>query len=175
MGRWFEARAKHRAGSALRALLDLAPRTSRVLRDGAEIRVPAEELRVGDEFVVRPGEKIATDGVVVDGASAVDPACSPARACRSRSAEGDAVVGATVNVGGRLVVRATRVGADTQLAQMARLVAQAQAGKAPVQRLADRVSAVFVPAVIVVAAATSSVGWSPAPARNPASPPRSRC
>src|SRR5690606_13730691 len=150
VGRWCEARAKHRAGSALRALLDLGAKHATVLRDGSEIRVPAEELRVGDEFVVRPGEKIATDGGVVEGASAVDRSMLAGESVPVEVTVGDAVVGATVNVGGRLVVRATRVGADTQLAQMAKLVADAQSGKAPVQRLADRVSAVFVPAVIVV-------------------------
>ena len=158
VGRWFEARAKRRAGSALRALLDLGAKEVTVRRDGSEQRVPVAQLRVGDEFVVRPGEKIATDGVVVDGASAVDRSMISGESVPVEVGVGDAVVGATVNVGGRLVVRATRVGADTQLAQMARLVAEAQSGKAPVQRLADRVSAVFVPAVILVAAATL-VGW----------------
>ena len=154
VGRWLEARARQRAGSALRALLDLGAKEVSLRRDGVEVRVPAESLRVGDEFVVRPGEKIATDGVVVAGASAVDLSLVTGESVPVEVAEGDEVTGATVNLSGRLVVRATRVGADTQLAQMARLVAQAQAGKAPVQRLADRVSAVFVPAVIAVAAAT---------------------
>jgi Cu+-exporting ATPase len=154
IGRWFEARAKRRAGSALRALLDLGAKDVTVLRDGAEVRVPTAHLRVGDVFVVRPGEKIATDGVVVEGASAVDVSMITGESVPVEVGPGDAVVGATVNAGGRLVVRATRVGADTQLAQMARLVAAAQSGKAPVQRLADRISAVFVPVVIGVAFAT---------------------
>ena len=125
-----------------------------VLRDGAEVPVPVEALAVGDEFVVRPGEKLATDGVVVSGTSAVDASMLTGESVPVEVGVGDAVVGATVNVGGRLVVRATRVGADTQLAQMARLVEDAQNGKASVQRLADRVSAVFVPIVIVLALAT---------------------
>src|SRR5690606_32865066 len=154
VGRWCEARAKHRAGSALRALLDLGAKHATVLRDGSEIRVPAEELRVGDEFVVRPGEKIATDGVVVEGSSAVDRSMISGESVPVEVTVGDAVVGATVNVGGRLVVRATRVGADTQLAQMAKLVEEAQSGKAEVQRLADRISGVFVPVVIALAVAT---------------------
>lgn len=154
VGRWFEAGAKRRAGSALRALLDLGAKDATVLRDGAEVRVPVAQLRAGDLFVVRPGEKIATDGVVVEGASAVDTSMITGESVPVEVGEGDPVVGATVNAGGRLVVRATRVGADTQLAQMARLVAEAQSGKAPVQRLADRISAVFVPAVIAVAVAT---------------------
>jgi Cu+-exporting ATPase len=154
VGRWFEARAKRRAGSALRALLDLGAKDATVLRDGAEVRVPVARLQVGDLIVVRPGEKVATDGVVVEGASAVDTSMITGESVPVEVGEGDPVVGATVNAGGRLVARATRVGADTQLAQMARLVAQAQSGKAPVQRLADRISAVFVPAVIAVSAAT---------------------
>lgn len=158
IGRWFEARAKRRAGSALRALLDLGAKDAAVLRDGSEVRVPVEQLRPGDELVVRPGEKIATDGVVIDGASAVDASMVTGESVPVEVGAGDEVVGATVNAGGRLVVRATRVGADTQLAQMARMVAQAQSGKAPVQRLADRISAVFVPAVIAVAVVTLG-GW----------------
>jgi Cu+-exporting ATPase len=154
VGRWFEARAKRRAGSALRALLALGAKDVSLLRDGVERRVPVGALRPGDEFVVRPGEKIATDGVVVEGASAVDTSLLTGESVPVEVRDGDPVVGATVNVGGRLVVRATRVGADTQLAQMARLVREAQSGKAPIQRLADRISAGFVPAVIVVAAAT---------------------
>ncbi|HEX6356156.1 heavy metal translocating P-type ATPase [Actinophytocola sp.] len=153
-GRYFEARAKSRAGSALRALLSLGVKDVAVLRDGSETRVPVERLAVGDRFVVRPGEKIATDGVVEEGASAVDASMLTGESVPVEVSVGDAVVGATVNVGGRLVVRATRVGADTQLAQMARLVEQAQTGKAAVQRLADRVSAVFVPVVIVLAFGT---------------------
>ena len=157
-GRYFEARAKRRAGAALRALLELGAKDVAVLRGGAgaevEQRIPVDQLAVGDRFVVRPGEKIATDGIVVDGASAVDASMLTGESVPVEVRAGDAVVGATVNAGGRLVVRATRVGADTQLAQMARLVEQAQTGKAPVQRLADRISAVFVPIVIALACAT---------------------
>lgn len=153
-GRYFEARAKRRAGSALRALLQLGAKDVALLRDGVERRVPIAELRVGDLFAVRPGEKIATDGVVVEGASAVDASMLTGESVPVEVGPGEAVVGATVNQGGRLVVRATRVGADTQLAQIARLVTEAQSGKAPVQRLADRVSAVFVPTVIALAVAT---------------------
>jgi Cu+-exporting ATPase len=154
-GRFFEARARRRAGSALRALLDLGAKDVAVLRDGStEVRIPIGELRPGDLFVVRPGEKIATDGVVVEGGSAVDVSMLTGESVPVEVGEDDPVVGATVNVGGRLVVRATRVGADTQLAQIARLVTEAQSGKAPVQRLADRVSSVFVPVVIAVAAGT---------------------
>jgi len=158
-GRYFEARAKVRAGDALRSLLDLGAKDVAVLGDdGVERTVPVAELRVGDRFVVRPGEKIATDGEVVDGASAVDNSMVTGESVPVEVGPGDMVVGATVNAGGRLVVRATRVGADTQLAQMARLVEAAQSGKAPVQRLADRVSAVFVPVVIGLAIVTL-VGW----------------
>ena len=152
-GRYFEARAKRRAGSALRALLDLGAKDVAVLRGGGETRISAEELLVGDLFVVRPGEKVATDGVVQDGVSAVDASLLTGESVPVEVAAGDAVTGASVNVGGRLVVRATRVGADTALAQIARLVLDAQTGKAPVQRLADRVSAVFVPVVILIAVA----------------------
>ena len=144
-GRYFEARAKKQSGAALRALLDMGAKDVAVLRDGREQRIPVDQLAVGDQFVVRPGEKIATDGEVVDGASAVDASLLTGEPVPVEVGPGDAVTGATVNAGGRLVVRATRVGADTQLAQMARLVEAAQSGKAPVQRLADRVSAVFVP------------------------------
>ncbi|MGB2839389.1 MAG: heavy metal translocating P-type ATPase, partial [Actinomycetes bacterium] len=153
-GRYFERRAKQRSGEALRALLTLGAKDVAVLRDGTEVRVPIEELTVGDLFVVRPGERIATDGVVVEGSSAVDTAMLTGESVPVEVAVSDAVVGATVNVGGRLVVRATRIGSDTQLAQMAALVSAAQAGKAPVQRLADRVAAVFVPVVMAIAAAT---------------------
>ena len=152
-GRYFEARAKHRAGSALRALLSLGAKDVAVLRGGPETRVPVSQLAVGDRFVVRPGEKIATDGEVEDGSSAVDESMLTGEPVPVEVGPSARVVGATVNVGGRLVVRATRVGADTQLAQMAALVEQAQSGKAPVQRLADRVSAVFVPVVIGLAVA----------------------
>ncbi|GIJ71993.1 heavy metal translocating P-type ATPase [Virgisporangium ochraceum] len=153
-GRYFEARAKRRAGSALRALLELGAREVSVLRDGREHRLPIDQLRVGDRFVVRPGEKVATDGVVDEGSSAVDTSLVTGESVPVEVSVGSSVVGATVNAGGRLVVRATRVGADTQLAQMARLVEQAQAGKAEVQRLADRVAGVFVPIVIALAVAT---------------------
>ncbi|GAA0208431.1 heavy metal translocating P-type ATPase [Saccharothrix mutabilis subsp. mutabilis] len=153
-GRYFEARSKRRAGAALRALLELGAKDVAVLRDGREVRVPIGELAVGDRFVVRPGEKIATDGVVEDGNSAVDASMLTGESVPVEVGPGDAVVGATVNAGGRLVVRATRVGADTQLAQMARLVEDAQNGKAEVQRLADRVSGIFVPIVIALAVGT---------------------
>ncbi|WP_268793951.1 heavy metal translocating P-type ATPase [Mycolicibacterium setense] len=153
-GRYFEARSKRRAGAALRALLELGAKDVAVLRDGVEQRVPVESLVVGDEFVVRPGEKIATDGEVVDGASAVDASMLTGESVPVEVAPGDQVVGATVNVGGRLVVRAKRIGSDTQLAQMARLVEDAQSGKAQAQRLADKVSAVFVPIVIALAVGT---------------------
>ncbi|GAA1469984.1 heavy metal translocating P-type ATPase [Microbacterium thalassium] len=156
-GRYFELRSKRRAGAALRALLDLGAKDAAVLRGGREVRVPIAQLAVGDEFVVRPGEKIATDGVVVSGSSAVDASMVTGESVPVEAVPGDAVVGATVNAGGRLVVRATRVGDDTQLAQMARLVEQAQSGKAAVQRLADRISAVFVPIVIGIALVTLAV------------------
>jgi P-type Cu+ transporter len=153
-GRYVEARSKRRAGAALRALMELGARDVGVLRDGREERVPVDRLAVGDRFVVRPGEKIATDGVVEDGSSAVDAALLTGESVPVEVGPGDAVTGATVNAGGRLVVRATRVGADTQLARMARLVEEAQSGKAAVQRLADRVSGVFVPVVIALSVAT---------------------
>jgi P-type Cu+ transporter len=154
-GRYFEARAKRRAGAALEALLELGAKDVAVLdRDGRERRVPIEALRIGDRFVVRPGEKVATDGVVEEGSSAVDQALLTGESVPVEKAPGDDVAGATVNAGGRLVVRASKVGADTALAQIARLVTEAQSGKAPVQRLADRISGVFVPVVIAVAVAT---------------------
>ncbi|MET7426064.1 heavy metal translocating P-type ATPase [Dactylosporangium sp. NPDC005555] len=153
-GRYFEARAKRRAGAALRALLELGAKDVTVLRDGVEQQIPVEQLTVGDRFVVRPGEKIATDGVVQDGTSAVDEAMLTGESVPVEVGPGSTVTGATVNAGGRLVVRATRIGADTQLAQMAKLVEQAQTGKAAVQRLADRISGVFVPIVIALAAGT---------------------
>jgi P-type Cu+ transporter len=158
LGRFFESRATRRAGAALRALLELGAREANVLRDGVEVPVAVEQLAVGDVFVVRPGEKIATDGVVVDGASAVNRSMLTGEPVPVEVAPGDDVAGATINTYGRLVVRATRVGAETALAQIARLVADAQAGKAPVQRLADRVSSVFVPIVIGIALATLA-GW----------------
>jgi P-type Cu+ transporter len=155
LGRLFEVRAKRRAGTALRALLELGAKEVSVLdSDGVERRVPVGELAVGDRFLVRPGEKIATDGTVEEGASAVDESLLTGESVPVEKAPGDEVVGATVNVGGRLVVRASRVGSDTALAQIARLVSDAQGGKAPIQRLADRVSGIFVPIVLVVAAAT---------------------
>jgi P-type Cu+ transporter len=154
-GRYFEARAKRRAGAALRALLQLGAKDVAVLDErGEERRIPADELRVGDTFVVRPGEKIATDGEVVEGASAVDESLLTGESVPVEVGPGDPVTGATVNAGGRLIVRATRVGAETALSQIARLVTDAQSGKAPVQRLADRISAIFVPAVVALAAAT---------------------
>ncbi|MGW5638475.1 heavy metal translocating P-type ATPase [Streptomyces sp. NPDC003832] len=158
LGRWLEARAKRRSGAALRALMELGAKDVAVLRDGRELRMPVAALAVGDLFVVRPGEKIATDGTVVEGASAVDAALLTGESAPVDVAAGDTVTGATVNVGGRLVVRADRVGADTQLARMARLVEEAQSGKAEAQRLADRISAVFVPVVLVLAVATFG-GW----------------
>jgi Cu+-exporting ATPase len=154
-GRLLEARAKRRAGAALRALLELGAKDVAVLGgDGRERRVPVERLAVGDRFVVRPGERVATDGVVEAGASAVDESLLTGESVPVEKAPGDAVAGATVNAGGRLIVRAARVGADTALAQIARLVTEAQSGKAPVQRLADRVAGVFVPAVIALSLAT---------------------
>ncbi|WP_322766792.1 heavy metal translocating P-type ATPase [Frankia sp. Cr1] len=156
-GRYFEARAKRRAGAALRALLELGVTDVAVLRDGREQRLPVEQLAVGERFVVRPGEKIATDGVVEEGRSAVDASMLTGESLPVEVSPGDAVTGATLNAGGRLVVRATRVGGDTQLAQMATLVVAAQSGKAAIARLADRVSAVFVPVVIVLAVATLTV------------------
>ncbi|RBQ13185.1 heavy metal translocating P-type ATPase [Micromonospora sp. LHW51205] len=156
-GRYFEARSKRTAGAALRALLELGAKDVAVLRGGQEVRVPVDRLAVGDRFVVRPGEKIATDGVVEEGTSAVDASMLTGESVPVEVGTGDTVTGATVNAGGRLVVRAARVGGDTQLAQMARLVEQAQTGKAAVQRLADRISGVFVPIVIALAAGT--LGW----------------
>ncbi|MFC1409659.1 heavy metal translocating P-type ATPase [Streptacidiphilus sp. N1-12] len=154
LGRYLEARAKRSAGAALHALLSLGAKDATVLRDGREVRVPVSALAVGDLFVVRPGEKIATDGVVAEGSSAVDTSLLTGEPVPTEVSPGDPVTGATVNSGGRLVVRATGVGADTQLARMARLVEQAQNGKAAAQRLADRISAVFVPVVLVIALAT---------------------
>lgn len=158
LGRYFEARARRRSSEAIRKLLELGAKEARLLRDGVEVLVPVEELRVGDLFVVRPGEKVATDGVVVDGASALDQSMLTGESLPVEVATGDEVAGATLNSYGRLVVRASKVGADTALAQIARLVAEAQQGKAPVQRLVDRISAVFVPVVIALALATLG-GW----------------
>ncbi|WP_435174075.1 heavy metal translocating P-type ATPase [Actinacidiphila sp. bgisy145] len=159
-GRYFEARAKRRAGAALRALLELGAKDVAVLRDGAEVRLPIGELAVGDRFVVRPGEKVATDGVVREGGSAIDASLLTGESVPVEVGPGDPVAGATVNAGGRIVVEAVRVGADTQLARMGRLVADAQSGKAAAQRLADRISAVFVPAVIVLALGTLAVWFA---------------
>ncbi|MER5424271.1 heavy metal translocating P-type ATPase [Streptosporangium roseum] len=153
-GRYFEARSKRRAGAALRALLELGAKDVAVLRDGREVRIPSDQLKAGDRFVVRPGEKIATDGVVEEGSSAVDASMLTGESVPVEVRPGDTVTGATVNAGGRLVVRATRVGSDTQLAQMAKLVEDAQTGKAQVQRLADRISGIFVPIVIALALGT---------------------
>ncbi|MFE3168164.1 heavy metal translocating P-type ATPase [Streptomyces sp. NPDC059224] len=157
LGRYLEARSKRRAGAALRALMELGAKDVAVLRAGREVRVPVASLTVGDRFVVRPGEKIATDGTVVEGASAVDASMLTGESVPVDVTVGDTVTGATVNAGGRLVVEAGRVGADTQLARMARLVEDAQNGKAEVQRLADRISAVFVPVVIAIALGTFAV------------------
>ena len=154
-GRYFEAKAKRRAGAALEALLELGAKDVAILdADGAERRVPVEQLAIGDRFVVRPGEKVATDGVVEQGTSAVDMSMLTGESMPVEVSEGSEVAGATVNAGGRLVIRATRIGADTALAQIARLVEDAQTGKAPVQRLADRISGVFVPVVVALSVAT---------------------
>jgi len=159
LGRYFEARARRSAGSALEALLNEGAKQATILRDGAELLVPADVVKVGDLIVVRPGEKIAADGVIVEGISAIDASLITGESVPVDVAPGAAVVGGTVNTTGRLLVQATRVGADTQLAQMARLVEQAQTGKAAVQRLADRVSGIFVPVVIVIAILTG-VAWA---------------
>ena len=153
-GRYAEAKAKRAAGSALQALLSLGAKDATVLRDGTEVRVAVDELSVGDLIVVRPGERVATDGVVVDGASALDTSAMTGESVPVDVGPGDRVLGGAVNTYGRIVVRARQVGADTQLARMARMVADAQSGKASIQRLADRISAVFVPAVLVIAAVT---------------------
>jgi Cu+-exporting ATPase len=153
-GRYFEARAKRRSGAALRALLELGAKDVAVVRDGTEQRIPIDQLAVGERFVVRPGEKVATDGVVEEGVSAIDASLLTGESVPVEVAPGATVAGATVNAGGRLLVRATRIGSDTKLAQIARLVEAAQAGKAPVQRLADRIAAVFVPVVIALAVGT---------------------
>jgi Cu+-exporting ATPase len=158
LGRWLEAQARRRSGAALRALLSLGAKDVAVRRDGTEVRIPAAKLAVGDEFAVRPGETIAADGIVIAGRSVVDTSMLTGEPAPAEVGPGDPVTGGCVNAGGHLVVQARRVGADTQLAQLARLVAQAQAGKAPVQRLADRISAVFVPVVIGIAVATLT-GW----------------
>ncbi|WP_327362717.1 heavy metal translocating P-type ATPase [Streptomyces sp. NBC_01296] len=154
LGRYLEARSKRKAGAALKALLELGAKDVAVLRGGSEVRIPVAQLAVGDRFVVRPGEKIATDGTVVEGASAVDASMLTGESVPVEVGVGGSVTGATVNASGRLVVEATRIGADTQLARMARLVEEAQNGKAEVQRLADRISGVFVPVVLVLALGT---------------------
>ncbi|WP_367042044.1 heavy metal translocating P-type ATPase [Streptomyces sp. Je 1-332] len=158
LGRWLEARAKRKAGSALHALLELGAKEAAVLRDGTEVRIPVARLVVGDHFVIRPGETVATDGTVVEGASAVDVSMLTGESVPVDVAEGDAVTGATTNLSGRLLVEATRVGSDTQLARMAKLVEDAQTGKAQVQRLADRIAGIFVPVVLMIATATLG-GW----------------
>ncbi|WAU79553.1 heavy metal translocating P-type ATPase [Streptomyces sp. Qhu-G9] len=158
LGRYLEARSKRQAGAALRALMELGAKDVSVMRGGREVRVPVASLAVGDRFVVRPGEKVATDGTVVEGTSAVDASMLTGESVPVDVTVGSSVTGATVNAGGRLVVEATRVGADTQLARMARLVEDAQNGKAEVQRLADRISGIFVPAVLLIAAGTFG-GW----------------
>jgi Cu+-exporting ATPase len=158
LGRFLETGARRRSSAAIRALLELGAKEARILREGVEVLVPVEQMRVGDRFVVRPGDKIATDGVVEDGISAVDQSMLTGESIPVDVGPGSDVVGATINAHGRLVVRAAKVGAETALAQIARLVAEAQTGKAPIQRLADRISAVFVPIVIAIAAATVA-GW----------------
>ena len=157
LGRFLEQRSKRRAGAALRALGELGAKDVAILRDGVETRMPLSQLLVGDVFVVRPGEKIATDGIVLDGSSAVDASMLTGESVPVEVTPGDTVTGATVNVGGRLLVTATRIGSDTQLARMAQLVEEAQSGKAEAQRLADRLSAVFVPIVFAIAAVTLAV------------------
>ncbi|MFJ1563038.1 heavy metal translocating P-type ATPase [Streptomyces erythrochromogenes] len=158
LGRYLEARSKRKAGAALKALLELGAKDVVVLRAGKEVRIPVAELAVGDRFAVRPGEKIATDGTVVEGSSAVDASMLTGESVPVEVSVGDSVTGATVNTSGRLLVEATRVGADTQLARMAKLVEDAQSGKAEVQRLADRISGIFVPVVLVLALGTW-IGW----------------
>ncbi len=158
LGRWLELRARGRSGEAIRALLELGAKEARALRDGVEVLVPVDAIAVGDLFVVRPGEQIATDGVVEDGISAIDQSMLTGEPVPVEVGPGSDVAGATINTSGRLVVRATKVGADTALAQIARLVAEAQAGKAPIQRLVDRVAAVFVPVVLAISLATLA-GW----------------
>ncbi len=156
-GRYFEKRSKRQAGAALRALLELGAKDVALLRGGAETRIPVETLAVGDEFVVRPGEKVATDGVIVTGSSAIDASMLTGESVPVEVGVGDTVAGATVNSDGRLVIRATQVGSDTQLARIAQLVEDAQSGKAEIQRLADRVSGIFVPVVIAIAVVTLGV------------------
>lgn len=154
LGRFLEANAKQKAGDALKALLNLGAKDATILHHGTEHKIPADQLRVGDVVVVRPGEKIATDGVVIDGSSAVDASLLTGESVPVEVGPDSKVTGATINTSGRLLVRATRVGSETMLAQMARLVSQAQTGKAPIARLADRISAVFVPVVLAIAVLT---------------------
>ncbi|MDO5753066.1 cation-translocating P-type ATPase, partial [Arthrobacter sp.] len=154
LGRYLEAKAKAKAGDALKALLELGAKGATVLRDGIEVKIPAAELAVDEIFVVRPGEKIPTDGVVTDGTSAVDTSLITGESVPVDVSVGDPVTGATINTSGRLLIRATRVGSETTLAQMGKLVSTAQAGKAPIARLADRISAVFVPVVLIIAVVT---------------------
>jgi Cu+-exporting ATPase len=158
LGRWLEARSRRKAGAALRALLELGAKEVAVRRDGVEVLIPIDRLAVGEEFVVRPGEKIATDGVIREGTSALDRSMVTGESVPEEVGPGTSVIGGTVNVGGRLVVVATKIGADTQLAHLTRMVTEAQTGKAAVQRLADRISAIFVPAVLVIAVGTA-IGW----------------
>lgn len=157
LGRWFETRAKGRSGEALRSLLNLGAKDAAVIRDNREVRIPIQSLQVGDVFVVRPGEKIATDGVVVEGTSAVDQSMITGESVPVEVSQGSHVTGATMNTSGRLLVTAQRVGADTTLAAMGRLVAEAQSNKAPVQKLVDKISQIFVPAVIVISLITLAV------------------
>src|SRR5690606_11992045 len=157
LGRFLEHRAKSSASDALKSLLSLGAKDAVVLRDGQEVKIPAEQVQVGDHFVVRPGEKIATDGVVVDGASAVDTSLLTGESVPQKVAAGAEVTGATLNTSGRLVIEATRIGSDTTLAQMGKLVSEAQSGKAPIARLADRISAVFVPIVLAIAVLTFAI------------------
>ena len=164
LGRLIETRAKAGTGQAIRELLGLQARTARVVRDGAETEIPVEQVVVGDEVVIRPGEKIPVDAVVVSGTSAVDESMVTGEPMPATKRAGDAVIGATVNTTGSLRVRAEKVGADTMLAQIIKMVQQAQASKAPIQRLADAVSGYFVPAVIAVAIATFTVWFAAGPA-----------
>src|SRR5699024_8131327 len=154
LGRWFETRAKGQSSEALRKLLDMGAKDAAVLRDGAEVRVPVNQLKVGDVFVVRPGEKIAIDGVVTEGSSAVDESMLTGESVPVEATTGSTVTGATMNTSGRLLVEVTRTGENTTLSQMAKLVTEAQGKKAPVQRLVDRISQIFVPAVIIIAVLT---------------------
>ncbi|WP_345471255.1 heavy metal translocating P-type ATPase [Glutamicibacter ectropisis] len=159
LGRYLEHRAKSSASDALKSLLNLGAKDAVVLRDGQEVKIPAAQLQVGDHFVVRPGEKIATDGVVVEGSSAVDTSLLTGESVPQEVKVGSEVTGATLNTSGRLVIKASRVGAETTLAQMGKLVSEAQSGKAPIARLADRISAVFVPIVLAIALATFGIWW----------------